>query len=145
MALVSEMGAHGWTHWEVEGSANQGARTADFPEITRIQIEVIVQPRMAEALPGRLRQRFFPRFAMIAWESDVRVRRAGKFRRGVGAGTFLREGTAAEAGRAAICRMENAAKGGSVMENPVLTAGRVACWNFGPGGEVAEWLKALVC
>lgn len=79
LALVSEMGAHGWTLWEVEGSGNQGARTADIPEFTNIQIEVIVQPRVAEALLGGLQQRFFPRYAMIAWESDVRVLRAGKF------------------------------------------------------------------
>ena len=79
LELVAAVGAHGWTLWEVEGSGHQGMRTADIPEFTNIQVEVVVRPPVAERLLTRLRDELFPRYAMIAWETDVRVLRAGKF------------------------------------------------------------------
>jgi nitrogen regulatory protein PII len=79
LALIESAGAHGWTLWEVEGSGRQGPRMADIPEFTNIQIEVVVPPAVAGELLGRLQQDCFPRYAMVAWESDIRVLRAEKF------------------------------------------------------------------
>jgi len=77
--LLREVGAHGWTLFAVEGDGSRGQRPADIREFANIQIEVIVQPEVANALLERLGKEFFPRYAMIAFESDVRVLRQDKF------------------------------------------------------------------
>ena len=77
--LLSEVGAHGWTLFPVEGDGSRGRRPADIPEYANVQIEVIVPPAVAEPLMARLGQEFFPRFGMVAFESDVRVLRPEKF------------------------------------------------------------------
>ena len=77
--LLREVGAHGWTLFSVEGDGSQGKRPADIPEFSNIQIEVIVPPEVSTLLLERLGREFFPRYAMIAFESDVRVLRQGKF------------------------------------------------------------------
>lgn len=77
--LVQEVGAHGYTLFTVEGSGSKGPRVADIQEFANIQVEVIVQPEVAETLLARLEAEFFPRYAMIAFESDVRVLRREKF------------------------------------------------------------------
>jgi nitrogen regulatory protein P-II 2 len=78
-ALLREVGAHGYTMFTVEGSGAKGARVADIQEFANIQVEVIVQPGVASELLGRLERDFFPRYAMIAYESEVRVLRREKF------------------------------------------------------------------
>jgi nitrogen regulatory protein P-II 2 len=77
--LLREIGAHGWTLFAVEGDGSQGRRPADIREFANIQIEVVVPPEVAGPLLARLEKDFFPRYAMIAFESDVRVLRQGKF------------------------------------------------------------------
>ena len=77
--LLSEVGAHGWTLFAVEGDGSRGKRPADIPEFANIQIEVIVKPEVANILMERLGKEFFPRYGMIAFESDVRVLRPEKF------------------------------------------------------------------
>ena len=77
--LLDEVGAHGYTLFAVEGKGAQGQRPGDSAEFGNIQLEVIVPPAVAEQLLQRLQAEFFPRFAMIAYEADVRVLRQGKF------------------------------------------------------------------
>ncbi len=77
--LLREVGAHGWTLFEVEGDGSRGSRPADIPEFANLQIEVIVPPDVAASLLGRLGTDYFPRYAMVAFESDVRVLRPDKF------------------------------------------------------------------
>ena len=77
--LLLEVGAHGWSLFDVEGDGSQGKRPADIREFANIQIEAVVQPEVAERLLERLAKDFFPRYAMIAFESDVRVLRREKF------------------------------------------------------------------
>lgn len=78
-ALLNEVGAHGYTMFTVEGSGAQGHRAADIEEFANIQVEVIVPSPVAQQLLERLEQDFFPRYAMIAYESDIRVLRRDKF------------------------------------------------------------------
>lgn len=78
-ALLAQIGAHGYTLFTVEGSGAHGHRAADIAEFANIQVEVIVPPSVADQLLERLRQEFFPRYAMVAYESDVRVLRGDKF------------------------------------------------------------------
>ena len=77
--LLREAGAHGYTLFQVEGEGSRGERTAEIQEFANIQIETIVQPDVAAALMEKLERDFFPRFGMIAFESDVRVLRPKKF------------------------------------------------------------------
>lgn len=77
--LLREVGAHGCTHFEVEGDGSKGERPADIREFANIQIEVILPPERAGALLERLQKELFSRYAMIAYETDVRVLRADKF------------------------------------------------------------------
>ena len=77
--LLAEAGAHGYTLFPVEGAGSRGQRVADIEEFGNVQVEVIVTPPVAEALLGRLQAEFFPRFAMVAYDSDVRVLRQNKF------------------------------------------------------------------
>ena len=77
--LLREVGAHGCTIFDVEGDGSHGERPADIREFANIQIEVIVPPNVAQTLLERLEKEFFPRYAMIAFEGDVRVLRKEKF------------------------------------------------------------------
>ena len=77
--LLREVGAHGHTLFAVEGDGSQGNRPGDIPEFANIQIEVVVPPAVADTLLTRLEKEFFPRYAMIAFECEVRVLRKEKF------------------------------------------------------------------
>ncbi len=77
--LLTEVGAHGYTLFTVEGQGNQGRRTADIQEFANIQVEVIVPQAVATVLLERLEKEFFATFAMVAYETDIRVVRAQKF------------------------------------------------------------------
>ena len=77
--LLRAVGAHGYTLFAVEGDGSRGERTADIKEFANIQIEVIVPPEVSQKLLEHLEREFFPRYGMIAFESDVRVLRASKF------------------------------------------------------------------
>ena len=77
--LLEEVGAHGYTLFTVEGSGRQGRRLGDIQEFANIQLEVMVPPPVAEKILARLEQEFFPRFAMVAYETDIRVLRREKF------------------------------------------------------------------
>lgn len=77
--LLTEIGAHGYTMFPVEGDGSQGRRAADIQEFANIQIEVIVPPPVAEKILRRLEAEFFAKFAMVAYETDIRVLRPDKF------------------------------------------------------------------
>lgn len=77
--LLRDVGAHGYTLFAVEGDGARGRREADIPEFANIQVEVIVPPEVAQNLLAQLEKEFFPRYGMIAFESDVRVLRPYKF------------------------------------------------------------------
>ena len=77
--MLSETGAHGYTLFPVEGSGAQGRRVADIEEFGNVQVEVIVPAPVADKLLARLEREFFPRFALVAYESDIRVLRRDKF------------------------------------------------------------------
>lgn len=77
--LLREVGAHGYTLFEVEGSGAHGDRTGEMAELGNIQVEVIVPAAACERLMERLEREFFPKYTMVAYEADVRVRRPDKF------------------------------------------------------------------
>ena len=77
--LLRQAGAHGHTAFSVRGSGNQGERHADISETGTVQVEIIAKPAVAEALLKRLHSELFSSYAMVAYESDVRVMRPDKF------------------------------------------------------------------
>lgn len=77
--LLREVGAHGWTHFPVEGAGAGGERAGEMKEFANVQVEVVLQPAAAQALLERVEKELFPRYGMIAFESDVRVIRSAKF------------------------------------------------------------------
>lgn len=77
--LLHEAGAHGCTHFPVEGVGSGGERAGETKEFANVQIEVILQPVAAQTLLERVEKELFPRYGMIAFESDVRVIRSVKF------------------------------------------------------------------
>ena len=77
--LLPEVGAHGCTHFPVEGDGAGGARTGEMKEFANVQIEVVLTAAAADALLARIEKELIPRYGMIVFESDVRVLRAGKF------------------------------------------------------------------
>ncbi len=77
--LLRDIEANGYTLFVVEGAGAQGERTAEIAEFGNIQVEVILPAESCERLMGRLERDFFPKYAMVAYEADVRVRRPGKF------------------------------------------------------------------
>lgn len=77
--VLKEAGAHGYTLFTVEGDGTRGRRDADIQEFANIQVEVIVPPDVAEKLLIRLHDEFFPQFAMVAYDTDIRVLRREKF------------------------------------------------------------------
>jgi nitrogen regulatory protein PII len=77
--LLHDVGAHGYTLFSVEGDGAHGRRDGDTVDFANIQIEVIVPPETAQTLLTRLEKEFFPRYGMIAFETDVRVLRPNKF------------------------------------------------------------------
>lgn len=77
--LLRECGAHGHTASDVRGRGNQGDRSADMLESGNVKINAIVKPAVAEVLLQKLHDRLFNSYAMIAYETDVRVLRPDKF------------------------------------------------------------------
>lgn len=77
--LLDEVGAHGYTLFPVEGKGAQGIREGGIGEYANIQMEVILPDQPATRLLERLERDYFPRYTMIAFESDVRVLRSLKF------------------------------------------------------------------
>ena len=79
LKMIESMGAHGWTLFSVQGSGHQGERPSDIPEFSNIQVEVIVPPKVSDSLLQGLQSELFKKFAMVAYEQDIRVLRPEKF------------------------------------------------------------------
>jgi nitrogen regulatory protein PII len=77
--LLREVGTHGYTAFPVHGSGNQGDRSADISEMANVQFQAVMKPTVAEVLLNRLQAELFAAFAMVAYETDVRVLRPDKF------------------------------------------------------------------
>jgi nitrogen regulatory protein P-II 2 len=77
--VLHALGVSGFTWFEVKGEGHQGVRFAEMEALANIQIEVILSPERAQRLLEILEKDFFPQYAMIAYESEVRVLRAKKF------------------------------------------------------------------
>jgi len=75
---LREAGAKGFTITEVSG---EGSRQRRVSEILgeNIKIEVIVKPEIADKILSVLQKQFFPRYAVVAYLSEVQVVREEKY------------------------------------------------------------------
>ncbi len=73
-----ELGATGFTVTESHGRGSRGMRTGDIPGDS-VRIEVVVATSVADAIVERLRDAYFPHYAVIAWLTDVDVVRGEKY------------------------------------------------------------------
>ena len=77
--LLAEVGARGFTVCRVEGQGATGARGGEMEEFSNVRFEVIVPPDVASNLLERVGKEFLPRYAMVTYETDIRVLRPRKF------------------------------------------------------------------
>lgn len=76
---LKELGAHGYTVTNARGSGSRGTRSADWSSSGNVRIEVVCDETVAEKIQNYLREHYYENYAMILFESDVRVLRPEKF------------------------------------------------------------------
>lgn len=77
---VRELGASGYTETPVSGEGSRHLRAGEIPG-ENIKLEVIVGSTAAERLLQLLQQKYFPKYAVIAYVQDVQVLRGEKYAR----------------------------------------------------------------
>ena len=75
---LMRLGASGYTMTEAHGQGSRGKRLGRVGEVN-MRIEAIVNPDVADAIFRHLAAQYFPRYATIAWLSDVAVMRGEKY------------------------------------------------------------------
>jgi hypothetical protein len=73
------LGAHGYTISDARGEGSRGVRSAGWEASSNIRVEVVCDPRTAEAIAAHLRANYYADYAMILYFSDVGVLRPEKF------------------------------------------------------------------
>jgi hypothetical protein len=64
---------------EAKGEGSHGERMGGRVGETNARIETVVSVEVAERILARLAEFYFPRYATIAWTSDVNVVRGDKY------------------------------------------------------------------
>lgn len=78
IGLVKEVGATGYTLSAARGEGSRGRRLGEIPG-DNIRLEVLVSASAADALLELLAARFFANYALVAWITEVHVRRGEKY------------------------------------------------------------------
>ena len=76
---LDDLGASGYTVTNARGSGSRGIRDAGWLTSSNIRVEVICSDEVADQITAHMRQRYYDHYAMILFESDVRVMRSDKF------------------------------------------------------------------
>ena len=77
--LLEELGATGYTVTNARGSGHRGIRNAGWSSSSNVRVEVVCNAEVAERIANHLRDHYYSDYAMILFESDVRVLRPDKF------------------------------------------------------------------
>lgn len=78
LADLRALGIHGHTITSVRGEGSRGVRASEWEG--EIKVETVVAPEVADRILAHLGERYFPRYAVIAYTADVEVVRADKYR-----------------------------------------------------------------
>ena len=76
---IDKLGATGYTITNARGRGSRGVRDAGWTSSGNIRVEVVCSQELAEEIAEYLRSRYYADYAMIIFESDVRVLRSAKF------------------------------------------------------------------
>ena len=76
---IKRLSAHGYTVLDARGAGSRGERNAQWEADRSIQIQVICEKDVADALSEHIRKTYFDHYAVTLFTSDVEVLRSGKF------------------------------------------------------------------
>lgn len=76
---IRKLGATGYTVTNARGSGSRGVRDAGWASSGNIRVEVVCSKELADTIAEHLRSKYYDNYAMIIFESDVRVLRSEKF------------------------------------------------------------------
>jgi nitrogen regulatory protein PII len=79
LADIKRLGASGYTVSNARGSGSRGVRAAGWSSNSNIRVEVVCSDELAAAIADHLRDKYYDNYAMILFESDIRVLRSTKF------------------------------------------------------------------
>lgn len=79
VADVKRLGAHGYTVIDVRGGGARGDRGADWDADRSIQMEVICEDAVAEAIAKHIQHVYFDNYAVTVFITEVGVLRPAKF------------------------------------------------------------------
>jgi len=76
---LETLGATGYTVSNARGSGHRGIRDAGWSSSSNIRVEVVCNEEVAQRIAHYLRDHYYSDYAMILFESEVRVLRPEKF------------------------------------------------------------------
>ena len=74
-----ELGAQGWTIQEVRSAAREGVREGAWESDRTIEMKVICDEPVADAIATRVLTDYAPNYSVAVWFSDVQVIRPERF------------------------------------------------------------------
>lgn len=77
--ILEQLGATGYTVTNARGSGHRGIRDAGWSSSSNVRVEVVCNEEVAQRITAHLRDNYYDDYAMILFESDVRVLRPEKF------------------------------------------------------------------
>ena len=78
-AFLGSLGVRGYTHFEVAGFGQHGARPGTSPETANVLIEALTTEHDAERIMQRVQAQFLPQHALIVYALDARSLQREKF------------------------------------------------------------------
>lgn len=76
---LQELGASGYTVSNARGKGSRGVRDAGWSSSSNIRIEIVCSHDVAQRIEQHMQRKYYNDYAMIIFESDVRVLRPDKF------------------------------------------------------------------
>ena len=76
---LEDLGAVGYTVTNARGKGSRGVRDAGSSTSSNVRVEVVCSDDVAQRIAEHLQQKYYDNYAMIIFESDVRVLRPDKF------------------------------------------------------------------
>ena len=77
--VLDALGASGYTIINARGRGSRGVRDAGWTSSSNILVDVVCSKELAKRITGYLHENYYNNYAMVVYESDVRVLREDKF------------------------------------------------------------------
>lgn len=76
--MIKKSGAKGYTITDAEGEGSRGIRASEW-EGKNVKLEAIVSDEVAESIMKSISNEYFANYAVIVYNSDVKVVRGDKY------------------------------------------------------------------